>query len=496
MRVESDREDPHRPLRDPRPVERPDVDSGVADAFSRPADVSGGMDDCREQPRLSRAPAPADPVLAEAFGRPEGEDDSFGRPPDDAAAGGRGAADVRRPDPWRSPETPVTVGDPAYEAEAGADEPIDLTRHDARPRLGVREMVFGRRLSWQATGAVAAVVALIALAGGAVGSLLADTSQVLTSSSVRLSEASGDRERPENATGAITNDVLPSVVNIQVSTDAAEGEGSGFVIDPRGYIATNNHVVTMDGAAEDPEITVVFDDGSRVPAEIVGTDPLTDLAVLKVDDVSNLTVATLGDSDGVQVGETVVAIGSPLGLSKTVTEGIVSATNRPIALGEGGSDGVVVIDAVQTDAAINPGNSGGPLIDASGAVIGINTSIFTQTGGSIGLGFAIPVNDVKRIVESLITEGEMEHAAIGVNARSVANAARDGALIAGVRPDGPADAGGVREGDVVTSFDDRPVRSSDELVVAVRQVSEPREVPVTVVRDGTAVELTVTPEFG
>src|SRR5699024_6901776 len=194
----------------------------------------------------------------------------------------------------------------------------------------------------------------------------------------------------------------PAGVDISVSTASAQGGGSGIVIDPHGYIVTHNHVVTMDGAADRADIDVVFSDGSRAPAEMVGRDPATDLAVLKVDDVQNLTVATLGNSDEVEVGEQVIAIGSPLGLVRTVTGGIVSAIQRPIALGESTSDGDVVIDAIQTDAAINPGNSGGPLIDGSGAVIGINTSIFTQTGGSIGLGFAIPVNDVRTVVTELM----------------------------------------------------------------------------------------------
>jgi len=215
-----------------------------------------------------------------------------------------------------------------------------------------------------------------------------------------------------------------------------------------------------------------------------------------VEDVQNLTVAALGDSDQVEVGEQVIAIGSPLGLARTVTEGIVSATQRPIALGESTSDGDVVIDAIQTDAAINPGNSGGPLIDTRGAVIGINTSIFTQSGGSIGLGFAIPVNDVRDIATSLMREGSVRHATIGVNARKADNGNLEGAELVNVREGSAAQEAGLREGDVVTRVGDRRVRSSDELVVAVRRAGAGSDVPVEVIRGGARVEVIVRPTLG
>ena len=171
----------------------------------------------------------------------------------------------------------------------------------------------------------------------------------------------------------------------------------------------------------------------------------------------------------------------------------MSATQRPIALGESTSDGDVVIDAIQTDAAINPGNSGGPLIDASGAVIGINTSIFTQSGGSIGLGFAIPVNDVRDIATSLMSEGSVRHATIGVNARKAENGNVEGAELVNVREGSPAQEAGLREGDVVTSVGERGVRSSDELIVAVRRAGADVDVPVEVIRDGARIEVTVRP---
>ena len=485
-----------RPLRLPRPLPRPEVDASTAEAFARPAGVSGGQDPRRDPPRLGTAPTVRtdDPVLAEAFGPTEGDDGPLGRPLPVADA--RGSGPVSPPDPWRDPHAPVTVGAPAL--DRSSEEPVvDLTSGPPPTRLGLGEVVFDRRVSWQALGALAAAVAVVALVAGAVGSVLADSVQTLTANSVRLSDVPDDLVGPDNPIGEMARRVQPAVVNIQVASEEARGEGSGIVIDPRGYIVTNNHVATMKGeAGKDPDIQVVFSDGNRVPAKIVGTDPLTDLAVLKVEDVRNLTVATLGRSPDVAVGQQVVAFGSPLGLSKTVTQGIVSAVQRPIALGEGASDGDVVIDAVQTDAAINPGNSGGPLVDLSGAVIGINTSIFSNSGGSIGLGFAIPVDDVREIATALIETGSVKHATIGVSARTAANGAVDGAEIVDVAKDSAAGRGGLVEGDVVVRVGDRTVHSGDELVVAVRRAGADRPVSVEVIRDGKRIDLELTPTLG
>lgn len=492
---------PERPLRDPAPIRRPEVDDSTAAHFSRPDGVAGGRDprgggpvgDAR--PLVERDP---DPVLARAFAPAPGADRGIERHPawqDEAAA-----PPPTPPDPWRDPYAPVGVGTPALRARE-EPEPVDLTAAEAdtepAPRLSLSEVLAGRRLSRQALAGLGAAVALVALAGGAVGAVVADSARMLTTSTVRISDAPADAVRPDNPIGEVVRRAQPAVVHIQVTSPSARGEGSGIVIDPQGYIVTNNHVVTMGGSTADrAEIDVVFPDGTRTSAELVGRDPATDLAVLKVEDVQGLTVATLGDSDRVGVGEQVVAIGSPLGLARTVTEGIVSATHRPIALGESTSDGDVVIDAIQTDAAINPGNSGGPLIDATGAVIGINTSIFTNSGGSIGLGFAIPVNDVRDIATALMTEGSMEHATIGVNARTAANGDVEGAEIVNVREGSAAESGGLREGDVVTKVGDRRVRSSDELVVAVRRAGADRDVDVEVIRDGTRIDLQVRPTLG
>jgi len=249
----------------------------------------------------------------------------------------------------------------------------------------------------------------------------------------------------------------------------------------------------MAAGNPDAKVQVTFDDGTKIPASIVGRDIKTDLAVLAVENVDNLVVAELGRSDDVQVGEDVVAVGSPLGLSKTVTRGIVSALHRPMRLSGQGTDTDAVIDAVQTDASINPGNSGGPLIDMEGRVIGINSAIKSETGGSVGLGFAIPIDDVTEVAQELIRSGEMRHPDIGVNARSVVNDVASGAEVANVRQGSPAQRAGIVEGDVIVKVGDREVTSADELVVAVQQQEIDEPVTVQLVRNGRLVDVEVTP---
>ncbi|MGI8415731.1 MAG: S1C family serine protease, partial [Nakamurella sp.] len=285
--------------------------------------------------------------------------------------------------------------------------------------------------------------------------------------------------------------------SLEVRTGDTGDSGSGIVIDAKGYILTNNHVISL--AATDPsaKLTVVFNDGkgTRVPGTIVGRDPQSDLAVVKVP-AKNLTVAQLGDSDKLAVGDPVIAIGSPLGLQGTVTTGILSATHRPLRLSGEGTDTNAVIDGLQTDAAINPGNSGGALVDATGAVIGINTAIRTlsadSSSGSIGLGFAIPINDAKSIAEELIKSGKVVHPTIGVNDKSVTDGTTDGAQVQNVQNGGPAAKAGIAEGDVIVKVGTRSVGNADELVVAVQEHQVGETVPVTVVRKGRTMTVNVT----
>ncbi len=263
--------------------------------------------------------------------------------------------------------------------------------------------------------------------------------------------------------------------------------GSGFVINADGHILTNNHVV--DDATE---IMVKLGDGRELPAKVVGRDPKTDIALLKVE-ATRLPVIPLGDSSKLEVGEPVMAIGNPFGLEQTVTTGIVSATGRVI--GEGPYD-----DFIQTDASINPGNSGGPLINAQGQAIGINTAIFSQSGGSIGIGFAIPINVAKPVVTQLATTGHVVRGWLGVTiqpltpalAKSLGLAGAHGGLVSAVREGSPASRAGLKPGDVITAYNGREVARAEELPRAVAETPAGREVPITVVRDGKTLTLTPT----
>ncbi|MFC7660065.1 S1C family serine protease [Pseudonocardia benzenivorans] len=286
--------------------------------------------------------------------------------------------------------------------------------------------------------------------------------------------------------------MLPAVVSIEIKVGDQGGTGSGVVIDPAGYVLTNNHVVAPAAQGNGATIEAIFSNGQRMPAAIVGRDPKTDLAVVKVA-VANPTVARIGSSSSLAVGDGVLAIGSPLGLAGTVTDGIVSAVNRPVRLDSGGSDTNAVIDAIQTDAAINPGNSGGPLVDSTGAVVGINTAIRSLgqgEGGSIGLGFAIPIDDARRIAEALIRDGSVKHADLGVNAKSVTDGTTDGAQVQNVVAGGAAAAAGIVEGDVILKVGDRTIAGADELVVAVRELAPGQSVPIELVRDGRPLTVT------
>ncbi|GGG14741.1 putative serine protease HtrA [Rhodococcoides trifolii] len=473
------REDP--PRLPPRPVYRPSVDAHSARAFARPRGVDGSFagPSARRSPSGSIAVAPPDPVLEQAFGRPEGVHESLVREPNSDSVA---TVEQAPEDPWRDPNSPVTLGRP------GAPEEAEPERTPGR-KLGVREVLFGNRVSPRALAALGVVALVIALVGGLVGSLTAGLGGSLTSSRVSLTQDTG--EAPQGQVARVAEAVLPAVVSIQVTFGDGAGTGSGVVIDPAGYIVTNNHVISMAATNPSATLSVTFSDGTKVPGSIVGRDTKTDLAVIKTD-VAGLTVAQLGTSSDVQVGDEVVAIGSPLGLSKTVTSGIVSAQNRPVSLSGEGTDTDAVIDAVQTDAAINPGNSGGPLVDFEGRVIGINSAIRSESGGSVGLGFAIPIDTVTRVAQTLIRDGEMHHATIGINARTVVNDALSGAQVANVVAGSPAAQSGIVEGDVVVKVGDRTVASSDELIVAVQERAIGETVPIQLVRSGRVVDVSVT----
>ncbi|TLM75920.1 S1C family serine protease [Pseudarthrobacter sp. NamB4] len=325
----------------------------------------------------------------------------------------------------------------------------------------------------------------------------------------------------------------PSVVTISASTGNAGGTGSGIILDDQGHILTNTHVVTLDGQTANAALQVRTSDGRVIGAKLVGTDPLSDLAVVKVDNASGLTPATLGDSGKLNVGDTAIAIGSPLGLTGTVTDGIVSTLNRTISVAsaaapeegdnaegddEGGfqfappgggqsqqatGQGEISINVIQTDAAINPGNSGGALVNSNGEVIGVNVAIASagssasSTSGNIGVGFSIPINHAKRVAQEIIDTGKASHGQLGVSvkpktASSSSSEFSVGADVATVEPESAAAKAGIRVGDVITRFNDLTVAEPEQLTAAVREQPAGSKVKITVLRNGQEQTLDVT----
>ncbi|GAA3617025.1 trypsin-like peptidase domain-containing protein [Microlunatus ginsengisoli] len=292
---------------------------------------------------------------------------------------------------------------------------------------------------------------------------------------------------------AVAAKTLPSAVMIRVGSGQDSTIGSGFVLDDQGLVMTNNHVVA--GAAEGQRLRVVFSDGTQAGASLVGRSPTYDIAVIRVKTSHALVPMPIGDSDDTKVGESVLAIGSPLGLPGTVTQGIVSARNRPVAVGSEGEASNAYINGTQTDAPINPGNSGGPLIDAGGRVIGVNSAILTLGGdraqaGNIGLGFAIPINQAMVVGKMLIDDGKATYPVIGANVEDAGDLA--GVRLSSVSGNGPAARAGMRVGDVVTKIDGQGVSATEELIVAVRSHRPGDRVTLTYRRDGQVREAQVT----
>lgn len=342
------------------------------------------------------------------------------------------------------------------------------------------------------------------------------TTEASTTSSSTPSESESESQTVPVSTGAkqapnwnaVTDAVSPSVVAVGVRGQRAGGEGSGVILDEQGHVLTNNHVVS--GAGSDPKITVTLSDGATYDATVTGTDPSTDLAVLTiVNPPKDIDPITVGSSKDLEVGDPVMAVGNPLGLAGTVTTGIVSALDRPVSTsrGEGGQQSPlgqqeqpVVTAAIQTSAAINPGNSGGALVDASGRLVGINSSIATMGGsgqsGSIGIGFAIPVDEATWIAEQLIEDGEAEHAFLGVvptdGTAQEGAATHSGAQIRRVSDGSPADEAGLTEGDLVVSVGDSHVTGAESLVGLIHARKIGSQVPVTIIRDGAKKTIDVT----
>jgi putative serine protease PepD len=332
-------------------------------------------------------------------------------------------------------------------------------------------------------------VALTALFGGAVGGAVGYTVAESNSSSSVTIAAGGLVTPAAGSIAAVAAAVQPSVVQLNVSGSKGEGTGTGFVVSSDGYIVTNNHVTGDAGNGGTIEVTFV--DGSTATGKLVGADPGYDIAVVKVDR-TDLPALTLGSSDSVNVGDVAIAIGSPLGLQGTVTSGIISALNRPVTAG--GQGGLAYINAIQTDAAINPGNSGGPLVNASGEVVGVNSAIATlgmgDATGSIGLGFSIPIDTAKRIVDEIIRTGTSQTPIIGVQLDM--GFAGPGGAVSAVTPDSPAEAAGLLEGDVITKVDGNLINDSTGLIVAIRANAPGDQIELVVLRNGEMLTVALT----
>lgn len=392
-----------------------------------------------------------------------GTENSFGNP---------------EPEPFAQPVTPTWV------YAAPITRPVEQVGQPAAAAANVGGKSRGVRIA-----VVAGVVS--GLLSGASGYVIADWARGSTNTTITLPAVAGDTSpRPDTSIAGLAKKVLPTVVSISVTSNIAAGTGSGFIIksdSSESFILTNNHVVS--GAGANAEILINFQDESEANASIVGTDESYDLAVLKISR-GNLPVAQLGNSNDVVVGDATIAIGSPLGLSGTVTSGIVSAMDRPVTAGDQSASSF--ISAIQTDTAINPGNSGGPLINARGQVIGVNSAIaslgstFGGQSGSIGLGFAIPINQAKRVAEELMSTGKSTHPIIGVSIDMTYSGI--GARIGEITAGGPAEKSGLKSGDIVTKVSGKRIADGTELIVRIR-ARETGETVTLTLSDNSTVDV-------
>ncbi|MFF8599174.1 S1C family serine protease [Streptomyces sp. NPDC015232] len=452
-----------------------------------PADGTGPVPPAAEAPQA----APASPAVSAAPAAPAVPP----TPPPPAA-------------PPVAPE-PATVAAPTATQAAGGWPPAP----PVTPAWGAPQVPPGPEAPRRRTGGLVAAVLVAALVAGGVGGGIGywaasqRDGDTTGSTTVSAGDAPSSFKRDPGTVAAVAAKALPSVVTIQAKSGGSEGEGgtgTGFVYDKEGHIVTNNHVVAS--AADGGTLSATFSNGKTYDAEVVGRAEGYDVAVIKLKNApSNLAPLPLGDSDKVAVGDSTIAIGAPFGLSNTVTTGIISAKNRPVASGDGGGGKNSYMSALQTDASINPGNSGGPLLDASGAVIGINSAIqsagsgFGQSqAGSIGLGFAIPVNQARNVAEQLIKTGKPVYPVIGATVNMQDRG--EGAVIAdtgsggtpSLTPNGPAAKAGLKPGDVITGFDDRQIDSGPTLISEIWTHKPGDTVKLTYERDGKSTTTTVT----
>ncbi|MDP3891708.1 S1C family serine protease [Nocardioides sp.] len=417
------------------------------------------------------------------------------------------SAAAAAPGPYPSPYQPQRQQPPwaashAYPPPGYAGGSGDPARRDQPTRARVPGWL------WPVVCSIALVLGLV---GGALGGVALQTWQDRNDDG-RVSEglsgvdtvSAPPLEESNGSVAAVAQTLLPSTVQIVADLDGEQSgaTGSGFVLDRQGHIVTNNHVVA--GAADSGKIEVIDHNGIRYTATIVGRSPVYDLAVLEIEgDADALEPASLGQSNALRVGEAVVAIGSPLGLSSTVTSGIVSALNRPVTTGDSANESSY-INAVQTDAAINPGNSGGPLVNLQGQVVGVNSAIATTGGmlggdsGNIGVGFAIPVEQVRITADQILRDGEAYYPVIGAKVQTGGRNRTTGATIDEVLADTPAEKAGLRKGDVITRVEEQRITDGIALIVAIRTHQPGETVEFTLERDGEEqqVEVTLGSEVG
>ena len=464
-----------------------------------------------DQPRYSSPPQPGNPVPHQQAppGYPQGPRQAGYQQPYDW----RFATQQQQ---YRDPYDPYRAGPPTH---SGAVPTMVAAPPRQRSRAGAL------------TAGALAIAVVSAGVGGTVVLLAQPDREPL--SRVERAAPSGPNNVPAanlpiGSVEQVAAKVVPSVVNLETEMSRQSEEGSGIIISADGLILTNNHVVAAakgQGAPNAPArpgtplppggpggpaptgpagggltTTVTFADGRVVPFTVIGTDPASDIAVVRAQGVSDLTPITLGSSANLRVGQDVVAVGSPLGLEGTVTTGIVSALNRPVAAGGDANNQNTVLDAIQTDAAINPGNSGGALVNMNGELVGVNSAIATIGGdspdaqsGSIGLGFAIPVDQAKRIADELISTGTASHASLGVQVSN--DTTTHGAKIVEVTKGGAAATAGLPSGVVVTKVNDRTIGSADALVAAVRSRAPGEKITLTYL-DSTGASQTVQVTLG
>jgi putative serine protease PepD len=455
----------------PQPVERSDhpgpwAPPAYPQAFPEPGGPAAPAAPPHRQPAPQSASQSAPPAAQQ----------SFWQPPADATVG----LPAQQPG-WHDGPGYPPPGVPGQQPAYGATQPAP----NRPPRVG-------RLLG------IGLLALLLAGGGGVVGGLIVHASDSDTGSRSSSNSSSATRGSGTALDRSSLAGIVAAVKDSVVSIFTQDAEGSGVVLDTNGYILTNNHVVAE---AQGNSVRVTFASGKSVQAKVVGTDARTDLAVVKVSGVSDLSPAKFGDSDVLQVGDSVIAIGSPLGLDGSVTSGIVSALNRTIDersqqnpfSQQQSQGGATIAGAIQTDAAINPGNSGGALVNMAGEVVGINTAIATGgtgSSGNIGVGFAIPSNRAKEVAQDLIKGQKVSHPYIGVSVGTATGNA--GAQVASVVDGSPASKAGVAQGDVITKADGTDIHTSDDLLNVVQAKKVGDELKLTVSRDGSRKDITVT----